>query len=80
MPQLAEDEARRRFAAARVARLATVDASGRPHQVPVVFAHHALDGTDRLVTAVDHKPKTTDRLAAGQPGRAPGGVSARGRL
>ncbi|WP_250402623.1 TIGR03668 family PPOX class F420-dependent oxidoreductase [Streptomyces cellostaticus] len=62
MPRLAESEARLRFTGARVARLATVDASGRPHQVPVVFAHHAPDGVDRIVTAVDHKPKTTDRL------------------
>lgn len=62
MPALEAAEARRRFTAARVARLATVDAAGRPHQVPVVFALHALDGTDRLVTAVDHKPKTTARL------------------
>ncbi|MBJ6640992.1 TIGR03668 family PPOX class F420-dependent oxidoreductase [Streptomyces sp. DHE7-1] len=62
MPRLAESEARSLFAAARVARLATVDASGRPHQVPVVFAHHAPGGADRIVTAVDHKPKTTDRL------------------
>ncbi|MEW2256462.1 TIGR03668 family PPOX class F420-dependent oxidoreductase [Streptomyces sp. NPDC047869] len=62
MPRLEEAEARRRFAAARVARLATADAAGRPHQVPVVFAHHTRDGADRLVTAVDHKPKTTTRL------------------
>ncbi|MFH8770236.1 TIGR03668 family PPOX class F420-dependent oxidoreductase [Streptomyces sp. NPDC085866] len=62
MPALDEAEARRRFTAARVARLATVDAAGRPHQVPVVFARHTLDGTDRLVTAVDHKPKSTARL------------------
>ncbi|MFG2261788.1 TIGR03668 family PPOX class F420-dependent oxidoreductase [Streptomyces sp. NPDC048720] len=72
MPRLAESEARFRFAAARVARLATVDATGQPHQVPVVFAHCFLDGVDRLVTAVDHKPKTTGRLKrlanlAGQP-------------
>jgi PPOX class probable F420-dependent enzyme len=53
------DEARRRFTAARVARLATVDADGRPHLVPVVFAAHGSDG---IVTAVDHKPKTTTRL------------------
>ncbi|MFJ9350858.1 TIGR03668 family PPOX class F420-dependent oxidoreductase [Streptomyces sp. NPDC101237] len=59
MPELAGDEARRRFAAARVARLATADASGRPHLVPVVFARY---GTDGIVTAVDHKPKTTVRL------------------
>ncbi|MFF5138680.1 TIGR03668 family PPOX class F420-dependent oxidoreductase [Streptomyces sp. NPDC013157] len=59
MPELAEGEARRRFAAARVARLATVDANGRPHLVPVVFARHGADG---IVTAVDHKPKTTTGL------------------
>jgi PPOX class probable F420-dependent enzyme len=52
-------EARRRFAAARVARLATAGADGRPHLVPVVFA---LDG-DTLYTAVDDvKPKATQRL------------------
>jgi PPOX class probable F420-dependent enzyme len=52
-------EARTRFAAARVARLATAGADGRPHLVPVVFA---LDG-DRLYTAVDDvKPKATTRL------------------
>src|SRR4051794_36983044 len=52
------DEARERFAAARVARLATVDAAGRPHLVPVTFA---VDG-DVVAFAVDHKPKTTTRL------------------
>jgi PPOX class probable F420-dependent enzyme len=52
------DEARRRFAAARVARLATADAAGRPHLVPVVFA---VDG-DTVVSAVDHKPKRTTAL------------------
>ena len=31
-------ETRRWFAAARVARLATADATGRPHIVPVTFA------------------------------------------
>jgi PPOX class probable F420-dependent enzyme len=62
MPALDAAEARRRFTAARVARLATVDTAGRPHQVPVVFARHTADGTDRIVTAVDHKPKTTARL------------------
>ena len=53
-------EARSRFAAARVARLATAGADGRPHLVPVVFA---LDG-DTLYTAVDDvKPKaSTTRL------------------
>ncbi len=43
---------------ARVARLATVDENGRPHIVPVTFAHQ--DGT--VVIAVDHKPKTTRDL------------------
>lgn len=51
-------QARERFAAARIARLATVAADGSPHLVPVVFA---VVG-ERIVTAVDHKPKTTTRL------------------
>jgi PPOX class probable F420-dependent enzyme len=51
-------EARRRLASARVARLATADADGRPHVVPFVFA---LDG-DTLWSAVDRKPKTTTAL------------------
>src|SRR3954468_18808578 len=55
---MTEDEARRRFAAARVARLATADAEGVPHVVPVVFA---VDG-DTIVVAVDHKPKRTTAL------------------
>lgn len=59
MPELAGSEARRRFADARVARLATVDEHGSPHLVPVVFARYGADG---IVTAVDHKPKTTPRL------------------
>ena len=51
-------EARALFATARVVRLATADATGRPHLVPICFA---LDG-DRVVTAVDHKPKRTTGL------------------
>ena len=50
--------ARALFATARVARLASVDEDGRPHVVPIVFA---LDG-DLLYSAVDHKPKRTQRL------------------
>jgi PPOX class probable F420-dependent enzyme len=50
--------ARERFAAARVARLATAGADGAPRIVPVVFA---VDG-ERVLTAVDHKPKSTTRL------------------
>ena len=52
------EEARRRFAEARVARLATADRSGRPHLVPIVFA---VQG-DTVVSAVDHKPKSTTSL------------------
>ena len=56
--RLPPGEARQRLATARVARLATVSAAGRPHLVPVTFG---LDG-DTIYTAVDHKPKTTTRL------------------
>ena len=52
-------EVRRRFEATRVARLATVDAAGQPHIVPITFA---LLGTHTIVTAVDHKPKRTTAL------------------
>jgi PPOX class probable F420-dependent enzyme len=46
------------FARAPVARLGTVSADGTPHLVPVVFALR-----DEVVyTAVDGKPKTTQRL------------------
>ncbi|MFE2376841.1 TIGR03668 family PPOX class F420-dependent oxidoreductase [Streptomyces sp. NPDC059398] len=58
MPRLSASEARERFAASRVARLATTDAAGRPHLVPVVFA---VTG-ETLVMAVDHKPKRSSRL------------------
>jgi PPOX class probable F420-dependent enzyme len=51
-------EMRERVREARVARLATVDADGRPHLVPICFA---LDG-DVLYSAVDQKPKRSKRL------------------
>jgi nitroimidazol reductase NimA-like FMN-containing flavoprotein (pyridoxamine 5'-phosphate oxidase superfamily) len=47
------EQARKRFAAARVARLATADLAGRPHLVPVVFAVEQ----DRVFSVVDAKPK-----------------------
>jgi PPOX class probable F420-dependent enzyme len=47
--------ARQRFAAAPVARLATADAHGVPHAVPVTFVVQ----DDVLYFAVDHKPKST---------------------
>lgn len=57
--RLGEDEARRRFSSARVARLATLGEEGRPHVVPVTFA--VVGGT--IWSAVDDvKPKTTQRL------------------
>ncbi len=52
--RLSDDEARQRFSAARVARLATVDpTSGQPHLVPIVFAVHE----DQAAFAIDFKPK-----------------------
>jgi PPOX class probable F420-dependent enzyme len=51
-------EARARFATARVARLATADASGRPHLVPIAFA---LAG-ETIYSVVDAKPKRTPAL------------------
>jgi PPOX class probable F420-dependent enzyme len=69
---------RSRFAAARHAYLATADAGGVPHLVPVTFvllsaADGPADGEaadtgagapsgDEVVVAVDHKPKTTGDL------------------
>jgi PPOX class probable F420-dependent enzyme len=56
---LDEEGLRRRAEAAPVARLATVDGTGRPRVQPCCFA---LDG-DAAYSAVDHKPKRTARLA-----------------
>jgi PPOX class probable F420-dependent enzyme len=62
---------RRRVVGAPVARLATVRSDGRPHIVPVCFALVE----DRIVSAVDAKPKSTTALARldnvrGHPGVA----------
>lgn len=57
--RLEPDEARARFAAARVLRLATVSGGGQPHLVPCTFA---LDTAGRIVIGIDHKPKTTLNL------------------
>jgi PPOX class probable F420-dependent enzyme len=51
-------EARRRFAVARVARLATVDVQGHPHIVPIVFAL----ARETIYSVVDAKPKRTTEL------------------
>ncbi len=59
MAQLTASEARARFAAAPVARLATMTPDGGPHIVPVTFAIE----DDRVYVAVDTKPKSTRDLA-----------------
>jgi PPOX class probable F420-dependent enzyme len=51
-------EARQRLSGARVARLATAAAAGRPHLVPICFA---VAG-ETIYSAVDHKPKRTTQL------------------
>src|SRR5262249_55668044 len=58
-----KDEAwcRARFVEAHVARLATADAGGQPHLVPIVFA--VVE--DEIYSATDNKPKST----AGSQGR-----------
>ena len=55
------DSIQAKLRAARVARLATLDAEGKPHIVPVCFVY---DGSV-FYTAVDRKPKRVapDRLA-----------------
>ena len=49
---------RLRLVDARVARLATADAEGRPHVVPIAFAHD----DENLYFAVDDKPKRSRNL------------------
>ena len=55
---MSQDEARAAFTAARVSRLATVDADGRPHLVPITFVVDA----SCVYFAVDAKPKRSPRL------------------
>ncbi|MEV4508531.1 TIGR03668 family PPOX class F420-dependent oxidoreductase [Dactylosporangium sp. NPDC049525] len=55
---MTEAEARARFAASPVARLATATPDGRPHLVPIVFALHG--GT--IYHGVDAKPKRHTNL------------------
>ena len=55
---MSPEEARDLFASARCVRLATADAAGKPHIVPLVFA---VDG-DTIYSAVDPKPKRTTDL------------------
>lgn len=53
-----EAAAWRHLTSARVAALATIRPDGSPHLVPMVFA---VSGRE-LLTAVDHKPKSSTRL------------------
>lgn len=62
---------RQRVEQAPVARLATVDARGRPHLVPICFV---LAG-DVLYSAVDRKPKRSPRLKRLENIRASPGVT-----
>lgn len=58
---MTDEQARRRFAQAPVARLATVDAGGLPHIVPMVFA--VVSGSaDTVYSAADAKPKRSTSL------------------
>jgi PPOX class probable F420-dependent enzyme len=65
---MTDEEARRRVAEARVARLATADAEGRPHVVPMVFALASgrdageTRSGDTVYSAVDAKPKRSTSL------------------
>jgi PPOX class probable F420-dependent enzyme len=52
-------EARARFAAAPVLRLATADQHGRPHLVPCTFV---VDDAERIAIGIDNKPKTSAHL------------------
>ncbi|GAB3207782.1 TIGR03668 family PPOX class F420-dependent oxidoreductase [Marinactinospora endophytica] len=56
--RLTPHDARERFAASRVARLATADGRGRPHLVPVTFAVRG----DTVAIGIDHKPKSGHNL------------------
>jgi PPOX class probable F420-dependent enzyme len=71
MPSSSPATAEQRLAAARVGRLATVTADGRPHVVPVCFV---LAG-GRVYTAVDAKPKSTRALRRLENVRATGRAS-----
>jgi PPOX class probable F420-dependent enzyme len=59
VPKLDQAECERRFKGARVATLATTNAQGGADLVPVTF----IAGGDLVISAVDHKPKSTQRLA-----------------
>lgn len=53
-----EEQLDKAMEAARVARLATIGADGRPHLVPIAFVIHG----ETLYSAVDEKPKRSRTL------------------
>ena len=61
---MGEFDPKARFTQSPVARLATITPDRTPHLVPVVFAvdGESRDCPDVVYTAVDGKPKTTQRL------------------
>ena len=60
MPTLTESQARF-LADARVARLATADAEGRPHVIPVCFAYVSDSNRGEVIYSVlDRKPKIAE--------------------
>jgi PPOX class probable F420-dependent enzyme len=61
--RLDPDQCRRRAAGARFAVLATRAGDGSADLVPITFVLEHGPRGDRLSSAVDHKPKTTQRLA-----------------
>jgi PPOX class probable F420-dependent enzyme len=61
-PGVNEREMRERVRGARVGRLATVRADGRPHVVPVCFALLETEAASTIVSATDEKPKSTTNL------------------
>jgi len=62
--RLSDAESRTRFTEARVARLATMAEDGSPRLVPITFAVvSGATAPDVIVSAVDHKPKSTTALA-----------------
>ncbi len=62
--RLTDEQCRLRFAAARVARLATIAEDGSPRLVPITFALvGGVAASDVVFSAVDHKPKSTAALA-----------------
>ncbi|MFH8410720.1 TIGR03668 family PPOX class F420-dependent oxidoreductase [Streptomyces sp. NPDC018019] len=56
--KLSEAQCRDRFDGARVLRLATADADGRPHLVPATFVRRG----EEIAIAVDSKPKSNRNL------------------